>query len=83
MTIRVPRKFFDDHVERDLPSPKILRETKNHYFIPKNDEAVSELLSDADYYAEMRRLGGLEPGLGGLAMSAEATARAIRAATIN
>jgi hypothetical protein len=51
--IKIPKRFYIDHIERDLPAPKILRETKSHYFIDGQDTtAFQELVSDAEFYAE-------------------------------
>ena len=46
--IRIPKRFYDDHVDRDLPAPEIVRETKRHYFIDANSEHLDELLSSAE-----------------------------------
>lgn len=72
-TIRVPKRFFDDHAERDLDTPAIVRETKAHYFIRADDPATAELRSDAAYYADGPDL--LPPGL---KASARATLIALR-----
>jgi hypothetical protein len=50
--VRVPQTFLTDHIERDLPSPEIIRETKAHYFIRSDDPEMEELLSDARHYAD-------------------------------
>ena len=50
--LRIPKLFFDDHGDRDLPTPQVQRETKTHYWIMKRDEHLPELISDAEYYAE-------------------------------
>lgn len=77
-TIRIPRRFYDDHVERDLEAPGVLKATKTHYWIDALSPHLDELLSDADYYADS--VGDMDSYLFGLCMSARATARAIRAA---
>ena len=51
--IRIPRKFYDDHEERQLDTPKALRETKTHIWIDRADPVLPELLSDADFYSEI------------------------------
>tara|TARA_R100000234_G_scaffold85801_2_gene54715 strand:+ start:895 stop:1161 length:267 start_codon:yes stop_codon:yes gene_type:complete len=74
-TIKIGKVFYDDHCERDLIAPTIIRQTKAHYFIDGTDnEALRELLSDADYYKEH---SGFEPELFGLCRSAVATHAAI------
>ena len=51
--LKITKVFYDDHVFRDLPSPKILKETKTHYFICTKDKALlNELEDDADYYSK-------------------------------
>ena len=74
--IRIPQRFYDDHVDRDLEAPGIVRETKRHYFIDATSEHLEELLSDAEYYA---RCFDFEVGthLAALILSARATERAI------
>lgn len=74
-TIRVPRKFYDDHVERDLPAPGILRSTKTHYYIDALSRDLDELLDDAKYYVEMEKY--MHPDYRGLCRSAAATVKSI------
>lgn len=47
----IPKRFFDDHRDRDLPTPVVIRETARHYFIRADDPALPELQDDARYYA--------------------------------
>lgn len=84
-TIRIPKVFYTDHIERDLPAPPIVKETKQHYFIDGADNAdLQELYCDARYYSETYDLGGFccEFGdyLSGVCRSAKATRDAIRKA---
>lgn len=76
--VTIPRRFFDDHADRDLETPEIIKATKTGYTIRLDDPAVPELLGDAEYYAEMA--GDMERYMFGICMSAKATAKAIRAA---
>ena len=75
--IRIPKKFYDDHCDRDLKAPTIIKETKAHYFVA-DDEHLSELLSDAMHY-ESPTWFGCEFGdyLWGVCLSAAATVKAI------
>jgi len=73
--IRVPRKFYDDHVDRDLPAPGILRSTKTHYYIDALSRDLDELLDDAKYYTEMIKY--MHPDYRGLCRSAAATVKSI------
>jgi hypothetical protein len=50
--VRIPQKFFDDHYWRDLPTPEIVRKTKTHYFIRRDDPNWPELVDDGQYYAD-------------------------------
>lgn len=51
--VRIPQTFFDDHQWRELPTPKVIKQTKNHYWIyaDENDEGYLDLIEDADMYA--------------------------------
>lgn len=60
--VRVPQTFLRDHIERDLPSPEIVRETKSHYFIKADDPEMEELLSDSRHYADSTATD-CDPGL--------------------
>lgn len=71
-TLRLPKTFFNDHAERDLPTPVVLRETKSYVFVDAHDPAIRELINDAEYYAYPYGPNGDE----GLKKSAFATIRA-------
>lgn len=73
--VRIPRRFYEDHLWRDLPTPIALRETKRHVWIDSEDEAVIDLLSDAEHHAEEAM--HFDPPMPGLASSARATVRAL------
>ena len=77
--IRIPKMFYIDHVDRDLPAPEIVRETKRHYFIDAKSEHLSEFLADAEFYWDPT-LFACEFGdpLWGLIRSANATEKAIK-----
>ena len=77
--IRIPRVFYDDHVERDLPSPVVRKTARYHYYIRADDPALDELASDAAHYGEGGICGRDFPHLFGLIASAKATLAAIRA----
>lgn len=75
MTVRIPRRFYEDHVDRDLPAPPIVRATVRHYFIDATHPDAAELLSDARFYAsEYPYMDAYYVGLG---RSAQATADAL------
>ena len=75
MLIKLPKRFFDDHADRELPTPEVVSETARYYVVDRADPALPELLSDADYYSD-----GVDCCERGLVRSAIATATAIRAA---
>jgi hypothetical protein len=76
--IRLPKSFFDDHDERGLPCPEVIKTTKPHYWVAPDDPVLAELLSDAEHYCDPN--GPDAEGLGGLKRSAKATVKAIQAA---
>lgn len=51
-TIRIPRTFYVDHQERDLPTPVAIHEIVRHVWIDRNDPALPELIDDARHYAD-------------------------------
>lgn len=77
MTYRIPRRFYDDHAARDLPSGTITRSTKTHHHVELNNDDHAELLSDARHYADASN--GWSPELFGLCASARATVKALTA----
>jgi len=75
-TVRIPKRFFDDHAERGLDTPTIIGETKNHYFIRNDDPFIDELREDAEFYADDHGPDYLPRGL---KASARATLAALEA----
>ena len=51
LTLTIPRRFFDDHAERELATPTILRETARTVTIRRDDPDFAELVSDAEFYS--------------------------------
>ena len=52
-TIKVAGRFYSDHLDRGLPTPKAVRWLKHSVEIETDDkEAMLELLNDARYYAD-------------------------------
>ena len=49
--IRIPRVFADDHAERELPTPELVKAGPRHYLVSQDDPALAELLDDARFYA--------------------------------
>lgn len=75
--IRIPRRFYDDHIERGLEAPAILKSTKSHYWIDALSPFLEELKDDADYYCSGVIDARTFPELFGLISSARATLIAI------
>lgn len=75
-TVRLPKVFLDDHADRELPTPEIIRETARHYIVA-DDDAMPELWDDARHYADPNGPDELPPGLRSAAIACE---RAIAAA---
>ena len=80
---KIPQRFYDDHNERDLESPAIIKETKTHYWISADDEHLNELYTDAEFYSAP--YVDARPGdyLWGIVLSARATLKAIEKAVPN
>jgi len=76
--IKIPRRFYDDHCERDLAAPGVCKTTRTHYWIDALSRDLSELLDDAEHYASPAIDTRDFPELLGLKSSARATAKAIR-----
>lgn len=72
-TYRLPPRFYDDHVDRDLPAGVELSRTKTHVVVEMDDYVAEEILDDARYYSEPY---GPDVDFG-LKASARATAKAI------
>jgi hypothetical protein len=58
LSLRLPRQFFYDHKERDLPTPEILHLTIAYVFVDGDDPAIGELINDAEYYADPNGANG-------------------------
>lgn len=82
-TLRIPRQFFIDHVDRGCMedtdkdySDYIVRRTKRHFIVELSEADVRELWSDSHHYA----VSGCDVygfDFGWLISSARATCRAI------
>lgn len=74
---RLPRKFYEDHAARDLPSgrPGALTGASRYVFVELDQAAYDEILHDAEHYASDQ---GWDQHLSGLRASARATARRLR-----
>jgi hypothetical protein len=82
VTIRIPKIFYNDHRDRDLPSPVVVNESKSHYWIDASDHDISELLSDATYYSTSVGWSEQWDSIRGLVYSARATVKALSVKSI-
>ena len=73
--IRIPERFYTDHLERDLDTPEDIGDNARYAVVRSDDPALAELLNDAEFYAHPF---GPDAGPKGVTMSAKATVRAIR-----
>ena len=80
-TLNIPKRFFEDHAERDLVnssgerSAYILKETKTRYVVWLSEADAEELLSDADHYST--EWVYMDRDFFGLGMSAKATKKTV------
>lgn len=80
LVVDVPRRFYDDHRDRDCGTTgEIVKTLSTTYRVSLDWEAFNDLRSDADYYAEVFTTDP-QPWLRGLAISAKATLRRLDAA---
>jgi hypothetical protein len=49
--IKLPARFFDDHEERELPTPHVVRRSARFVWINADDAALKDLVEDARWYA--------------------------------
>ena len=75
--ISLPRKFWKDREERDLPMPKPVRFNKSVVTVYPDDPAIRDYLSDAEYYSDIVYMSGDRSYIG-LQSSARATVKAIK-----
>tara|TARA_R100000808_G_scaffold13511_1_gene32712 strand:- start:103 stop:363 length:261 start_codon:yes stop_codon:yes gene_type:complete len=72
--IKIPKRYYDDHVECDCIAPKIIRQTKQHYFIdPTENDEMAEFRSRLDLYANSHCTQDYWESCRGIVMSAQAT----------
>lgn len=72
-TVNIPKAFYDDHQERELPTPRLISELSSTYLIDRDDPAFAELVNDAEHYAK----DGCDCGFG-LKMAARALLRRVQ-----
>lgn len=85
--IELPVCFYDDHSARmsdkDPSEPaysdRVLKRKGALYVVEACEEALREILDDAEYYASMRAGVDMEKDMFGVIMSAKATVKRIKA----
>tara|TARA_R100000149_G_C5859337_1_gene125684 strand:- start:551 stop:817 length:267 start_codon:yes stop_codon:yes gene_type:complete len=77
-TYRIPKRYYQDHVDCDCVAPKIIKETKTHYIIDATEnDAMTELRQRAEMYADTTFPDYWENGWQGVVLSAKATLKVI------
>ena len=77
-TYRIPKRYYQDHVDCDCIAPTVIREPKNYYIIDATEnEAMTELRQRAEMYADTTFPDYWEHGWQGVVLSAKATLRVI------
>lgn len=77
--ISLPSRFLDDHAERELPTPRVLKRTTRLVQVSMEDPALPELLADALHYADPDGPTAGDRSYAGLRRSAKVTADTLRA----
>ena len=76
--IKITKRFYQDHVERDLPAPPIVKQSNRHIWIDASSEYLKDLMSDASFYADPASYDAeFGSHLSALVRSARATLNAI------
>ena len=75
--IQLPRKFWNDRRDRELPMPKAIGWGGSVVTVDAADRVLTDYLDDAIYYSDIVRMSG-DRDLMGLQTSARATVKAIK-----
>ena len=73
-TFKVPAMFYDDHCDRGLVAPELVRRVGRSVEVLADEDGISELFNDAEFYADPWGPDELPPGL---RASAKRTVKAI------
>lgn len=79
ITVDLPVRFYEDHVDRDLPAGTLIKQAVKFTRVELDREAYDDLLSDAEYYADSEGFDMREGLMRGLVASARATIKKLRA----
>ena len=77
VAVVLTRRFYDDHVERDLPAGTVLAQNPRTVRVELDRAAYDELLDDARHYADPE--SGFGPEFAGLVASARTTVGRLQA----
>jgi hypothetical protein len=75
VTVKIPMRFYEDHLERDCEEGTIIKVLASHYVMELTESAYRDLKSDADYYRDCGESMGFD--MQWLISSARATYNAI------
>ena len=50
--VRLPWAFFQDHEDRELPTPEPVRWNKKSVWVSLDDPNLDDLIEDAEYYGD-------------------------------
>ncbi len=75
VTAMLPKRFYDDHVARDLDAGALIAEHRKQYEVSLDLAAFDELLSDAEYYADPSFYHELRQSMGRDALNLVTSAR--------
>tara|TARA_R110002020_G_scaffold221264_3_gene429283 strand:+ start:131 stop:394 length:264 start_codon:yes stop_codon:yes gene_type:complete len=80
--IKIPMRYYDDHIACDCIAPKIIRQTKQHYFIDptENTDEMAEFRSRLELYADSYCTPDYWESCRGIVLSARATLVALNKA---
>lgn len=78
MLYRLPPRFVEDMVDRELlPESVIVRQTKSYAIVDLDEAQLSEVRKDAEFYVSEASYFVDDPYVRGLVASARATLRAL------
>ena len=80
MTATIGRKFWEDHLSRDLPSGRVVSMTADKVTLALDGPHARELWSDAEHYVWLFDQGELDRDWIGLASSARSVVKAMQQA---
>lgn len=74
--VKIPCRFYDDHCDRELPAPPVIKVCSRYYVIDADHPDHDELCNDCDYYADVNGPG--ETGIEWYKTAARALKRSLQ-----